>query len=199
MNDNNTIAGPDNFRKEELTIDPVKAQLHAFAYFIPFALGFGIPFFMLWGGSLTTGTFKNVLPAMPWSALIIIGIFLVGVVVHELIHGITWAIFARQGFSSIRYGVLWKHLTPYCHCKEPLLVKHYCIGGLMPAIILGIIPSVMSLVTGHIGLFLFGMFFTLAAGGDFMIIRMLWKEPMDNLVQDHPEKIGCYIYRPKEI
>ena len=67
----------------------------------------------------------------------------------------------------------------------------------MPGIILGIIPSIIAIVTGSLGLFIFGLFFTLAAGGDFMIVNLLRNEPKNNLVQDHPSKIGCYIFRPK--
>ena len=69
----------------------------------------------------------------------------------------------------------------------------------MPGIILGIIPSIIAIVTGSLGLFIFGLFFTLAAGGDFMIVNLLRDEPKNNLVQDHPSKIGCYIFRPKNI
>lgn len=35
-----------------------------------------------------------------------------GIVVHELIHGLTWAYFAKKGFKSIRFGVFWEMLTP---------------------------------------------------------------------------------------
>lgn len=67
----------------------------------------------------------------------------------------------------------------------------------MPGIFLGIIPSVIAIATGSLGFFIFGLFFTLAAGGDFMIVNLLKNEPKNNLVQDHPSKIGCYIFRPK--
>jgi hypothetical protein len=32
-------------------------------------------------------------------------------IMHELIHGITWAKYTKDGFKSIRFGVLWKFLT----------------------------------------------------------------------------------------
>ena len=67
-----------------------------------------------------------------------------GIVVHELIHGLTWAYFAKKGFKSIRFGVFWEMLTPYCHCSEPLTVRQYCIGALMPLVVLGIIPLVLA-------------------------------------------------------
>jgi hypothetical protein len=36
----------------------------------------------------------------------------IGIILHELIHGITWAKYTKDGFKSIRFGVLWKFLTP---------------------------------------------------------------------------------------
>ena len=42
-------------------------------------------------------------------------------------------------------------------------------------------------------LFVFGFFFTFAAGGDFLILWLLRKEKDTYMVQDHPKKIGCII------
>lgn len=121
-----------------------------------------------------------------------------GIVLHELIHGITWAKFAKEGFKSIKFGVLWKMLTPYCHCKEALNVKQYIIGALTPAIVMGIVPSIIAIIIGDFGLLIFGMFFTMAAAGDFLIINLIRKENSSDLVQDHPSEVGCYIYRKIE-
>ena len=86
-------------------------------------------------------------------------------------------------------------VTPYCHCKEPLIVKHYIIGAITPAIILGFLPAVYSILTGNIGFLFFGIFFTMAALGDFMIINLLRKENLNSFVLDHPSEAGCFIYR----
>lgn len=83
-----------------------------------------------------------------------------GVVIHELLHGLTWGYFASNGLKSIKFGVKWKYLTPYCHCKEPLKVKHYKIGGAMPLLVLGIIPSIIGLIIGHGGVLSFGIIFS---------------------------------------
>jgi len=85
--------------------------------------------------------------------------------------------------------------TPYCHCKEPLKVKHYIFGAIAPAIILGIIPSVLAILIGNLKLLIFGIFFTMAAGGDILMINLIRKENMNDLVLDHPSEVGCYIYR----
>lgn len=184
----------NHYSKEERTIDIMKAQLYAILYFIPFALLFGIPYFIFWRSQFTVHYLTNRgLLLLPIILLVVVA----GIVLHELIHGITWSLFAKTGFRSIKFGVMWKALTPYCHCKEPLLVKQYIIGAIMPAVILGFLPSIIGIMTGNFGLFIFGMFFTMAAGGDFMIIHLLSKESMNSMVQDHPDKVGCYIYKPK--
>jgi len=86
-------------------------------------------------------------------------------------------------------------LTPYCHSKEPLKVRHYIFGAITPAIFLGIIPAVIAILTENIGLLIFGIIFTMAASGDFLVINLLRKENRDSLVQDHPSEVGFYIYR----
>ena len=89
---------------------------------------------------------------------------------------------------------MWSFLTPYCHCSEPLLMKPYRIGSILPALVLGIIPSFIAMVTGNLALMIFGFFFTFSAGGDFLILWLIRKEPSNALVLDHPDKIGCVIF-----
>ena len=186
----------ENYKKEKLTIDLVWANKFGILLLIPIGLIFGLPFYLIWKPQLDI---KQYLDSAPQEAglgfLLIFGILIIGIVLHELIHGITWAKFAKKGFKSIKFGVLWKMLTPYCHCKEALNVRQYIIGAITPAIIMGIIPTVIAIVIGNLGLLIFGMFFTMAAGGDFLIINLIRKESSSDLVQDHPSEAGCYIYR----
>jgi Protein of unknown function (DUF3267). len=122
-------------------------------------------------------------------------ILLAGIVVHELIHGITWSFFCEKGWKSIHFGVLWKMLTPYCHCAEPLLKRQYVIGAMMPMVILGLVPSILALFTGSFGMLLFGIIFINAACGDILICWKIRKESPDTLVLDHPSEAGCWVYR----
>lgn len=136
-----------------------------------------------------------------WKIVKDVGLFfivtLVGIVFHELIHGISFAMFTERGFRSIRFGVLWKYLTPYCHCTEPLQIRHYRFGALAPAVILGLIPAVAGLVIGKYTVTFFGIIFIVAAIGDFMVIQLLWKEKPTDYAQDHPSEAGCFVFRKK--
>jgi hypothetical protein len=186
----------DKYTKEELTVNIMKAQMSPLLYFIPFALLFGVPYYLLWIDDTNLDFVKIMGKQFKGYGILILCI---GIIIHELLHGLTWSFFAKSGFKSIKFGIVLKWLTPYCHCKEPLLVKHYIIGALIPGLVLGIIPTAISIFNGNPYLFGYGLIFTLTAGGDFMMINIIMKESKDALVQDHPSKIGCYIYREKDL
>jgi len=126
--------------------------------------------------------------------LLIIPILVCGIILHELIHGITWSLFAKKKFKSISFGVIWKKLTPYCHCDEPLIKKAYLLGSLMPMIVLGIVPILISFFIPSFLLLLFGIIFTCAASGDIMVSWRIRKEKDSVMLQDHPTECG-YIVR----
>ena len=183
----------ENYKLEKLTINLVWANAFAILIIIPVALIYGLPYYLIWHPEINVANFIGGI--VDTNGLLNFGVMIIGIILHELIHGITWAIFAKDGFKSIKFGILWKMLTPYCHCKEPLKVKHYIIGAVMPAIILGQIPAIIAIIIGNLWLLFFGIFFTVAAAGDFLIINLISKENKDDLVQDHPSEAGCYIYR----
>lgn len=186
--------------KEERFIDLYKANIFALLLFIPIILLYVLPFYLIWGRNESPFVFiKNMLEITSLSsALLGVLVVVIGVVVHELIHGITWSCYIKNGFRSIKFGVLMKMLTPYCHCKEPLRVKQYIIGALMPSIILGIIPIIYAWFSGNTNILLFAIFFTASAAGDFMIVQLIWREDMRSLVLDHPSEAGCFIYKKKD-
>lgn len=189
------------YTKELLSINLVKANLYAIFSFLPISIFYILPFFLIQRENISRESIKHSIASLKdsFNPLLVFGtivvVSIIGTIVHELIHGITWAQFTKKGFKSIRFGIIWKYLTPYCHCKEPLLVKHYIFGGITPAILLGLLPGIVAIISGNVPLLLFAIFFTMAAMGDFMIIFLLRKENKNSYVQDHPSEGGCYIYR----
>jgi len=183
----------EKYKKEKMTINVYWANVFGVLLFIPTILIFGLPYIFIWKSKFQL---KDFLPHhFLGSIWIVLLALILGTIVHELLHGITWSKYAKNGFKSIKFGIKWEMLTPYCHCKEPLKVSHYVLGCIMPAIILGFIPAILAIIIGNLGLLIFGIFFTVAAGGDFLVIYNLRKESKDTLVEDHPSEVGFYVYR----
>lgn len=189
-----------NLQREEITVSTVKANLFVILLSIPLALVLGGLFFLVWYDLFTAASLRlwfqvNIKWLNKWLPFFVFVPLIAGIILHELIHGITWALYATRGFRSIRFGVTWKMLTPYCHCKEPLRMHAYRLGVIMPGIILGLLPLLYAFITGNMGVFAFGFVFTVAAGGDFLMLWLLRKENRETWVADHKEKIGCVVYR----
>jgi len=182
---NNLMENPEN-HIEEYTMGIGKANLFAFFLIIPITAVFLIPYLLIWD-------FNDVEIGRRQLMNFFFLVLVVGIVVHELLHGVGWALYAKKGFQSIRFGVNWKFLTPYCHCKEPLRVKHYVVGGALPLVVMGIIPSLTAIIIGNGFLLCFGIFFSWAAGGDIISLFMLRKINRETFVYDHPDKLGFYI------
>lgn len=130
---------------------------------------------------------------MTWGFLLFFVIVIAGVLVHELIHGVTWAIFGRKPWSSIKFGFQTRTLTPYCHINEPIEVNAYRIGAFMPGLVVGILPYVYSLTTGDPNWFWFSLIHTSAAGGDWLVLWLIRNVKKGSLVEDHPSQAGCYV------
>ena len=60
-------------------------------------------------------------------------------------------------------------LTPYCNCTEPLGKYQYLMRALMPLMLLGIMPSIIGIISGNYGILCFGMAGIIFGGGDMAI------------------------------
>lgn len=187
--------------KREVTMTAGEANLYSLVFLVPLLMIIGVPYYYLWPEQFYKDSIRTYLDAREMMSFmdIMVGLLIIfgGVIIHELLHGLAWSFYTKNGWKSISFGIVWKYLTPYCHCSEPLLLRPYRIGSALPAVILGFIPSIIAMATGNIWLMLFGFFFTFAAGGDFLILWLLRNERHTNKVQDHPDKIGCILIEDK--
>lgn len=188
----------ENSNHKELRIINLKeANAKAICFLLIIFVVYAVPYTLIWYNSFSKEFFKASIIWMDyypiWSTpLIFILVPLLGIVVHELIHGVFWAIFAKRGWKSIKFGYLKETATPYCHCNEPLLVWQYSIGTIMPFVALGLLPAIWACATGNVLLFVFAVIFSATAVGDFMILDMVRKEKSNTYVQDHPSEAGYY-------
>ncbi|MEZ4592696.1 MAG: DUF3267 domain-containing protein [Chloroflexota bacterium] len=153
---------------------------------LPFIIAFGV----LWQWQAALLGFGHFFGTIGLFWLAVLG----GIVAHELLHGLTWMVAGRKSLRTMTYGVQWKTLTPYAHSSEPLPAWAYRLGVLMPALVLGFAPMLAGLAIANGWLFFFGVIFTIAAGGDFLVLWLLRGVNGRSLVADHPENAGCFVY-----
>jgi len=127
----------------------------------------------------------------------IIFILILGIVMHELLHATTWMILNRKGFRSVSFGFNSYSFTPYTHFRHPMKVWKYAIGGAMPGLLMGLIPLLLSYFLKSAILNFIGFLFLWTAGGDIVSLWMLRKLNVNQLVLDHPDKMGCIVIEPE--
>ncbi|MEM1042844.1 MAG: DUF3267 domain-containing protein [Bacteroidota bacterium] len=173
---------------EDRTASVAAANAYALGFILPVLVllvgGYGL----LWGWSVLGDGF-NALVTPLWRFLLI---FAAGIVVHEALHGIAWRL-AGAPAGTVSFGFQVKTLTPYAHCSAALPAHAYRTGAAAPGVVLGLVPALVGLAFGMGAVFWFGTFFTLAAGGDALILWLLRGVPSGRLVKDHPSKPGCLL------
>lgn len=128
--------------------------------------------------------------------LMFIAILAASVVVHELLHGIGWAVASGKGWQAVRFHA--SAMMPSCACKAALQKNAYLAGVLAPFAVLGVASILFVLAyPGTVSLLTLLVNFT-AAGADLLIALHVLREG-DCLIADHPTQAG-YIafYRPCE-
>jgi hypothetical protein len=118
-----------------------------------------------------------------------IAVILVGMTLHELIHGICMAICAPNRWKAVKFGFNTAALAPFAHCTVPLPPNDYRWCLVMPALVQGCLPALVGWCTGNILWLLHGILFTWAAAGD-LIILYLSRGIHSGMLQDHPDKVG---------
>ena len=179
----------NGYSRVELTVGIVKANVFAIVLLVPlFIIGFGL--FLLNNKSFS-GSFTAT------AMLLLLPVFLALIVIHELIHGVGWAIFAEHGFKDIEFGFMKQYLTPYCTCLVPLTKGQYVFGAMLPCFLLGVVPMIVSILVGSLPLLLLGIIMTDSAAGDIMIVWKILRYRSENkeiVYMDHPTQAGGVIF-----
>ncbi len=126
-------------------------------------------------------------------ALVLILVFLLSTIVHELLHavGFRWA--GGVPFDRIKFGFSWLGLAPFAHCRDPLRAAAYRHAVLLPGLMLGVLPGLLGVALQRPLLVMWATLMLLAAGGDTAVLWAARKVPGNALVLDHPDKVGCQV------
>lgn len=190
------------YKMKEVYIDSKKVQLIGFLFSIPIVLFFVLIFWLKWDEC-----FKHDLKEIKElilfsdnkkinSILIFVipnFIILIGIIIHELIHGVFMAFFSKNNWKSVRFGLMTKHLIPYANCKEFLTSKQMLLVTLSPFFILGFFPFLYSVIFGNLFFFFISFSMTLGAVGDFIYAYLIITKGLNQMILDHESKIGFKI------
>lgn len=177
------------YAEHDLTIGLVYANIMAVVLGVPLAAVLMAAF--LWRNLMLTFLFD----LTDWFLFMLL--FVALVFLHELIHGITWAVFAPSHWRTVEFGFIKEYLTPYCTCGEPLKKYQYIIGALMPTILLGILPALVAVFTGSGLLLALGIMLVFAGGGDMTIVLQLLRHrsaAKEIVYIDHPYAAGVVAF-----
>lgn len=170
------------YQEKDVTITSGKAMVLGALYGLPFVIAFGLwyRFFLIERAYLleVSGIAFYVL---------FIAIIAVSVVIHELLHGIGWAVASGKGWNAVRFNI--NAMMPSCACKAVLGKRAYLAGVLVPFTVLGgcsvlfifIYPGTVSFLTMMVNF--------ISAGADLMIAFQVVKE-RDGFIADHPTEAG---------
>ena len=145
-------------------------------------------YFWRWG--------KEAIPLWESDFKLVIFLLVVSIPVHELLHGLAWANYAKKKMKSISFGFNLIELMPYCHCCEALEVKAYKLGVLAPAVVLGGGYFLLALLVPNTEFLLLSAFNIFMATADLLIF---WKAHgiHKGLLIDHPEQPGFVVFTKK--
>ena len=178
------------YQEVDLMVDVVQANGMAVVVMLPFLVAAAVLFFAL----NPVGELH-----IPFSKMALwLLAFLMLMVLHEAIHGLTWGLMAPHGFKAIAFGVIWQMLTPYCTCTDGIKRWQYLLGGLMPTLILGFGLAGLATVQGSLWLFPLAEVMILGGGGDFLIMFKMLRHPQKSgaVYYDHPYECGLVVFEP---
>lgn len=179
----------EGYTQKNLTIGVVMANILAIIVMLPVMIIPAYIWYLVGNGNYLEFSLLD-------SVLFFVSL-IVFIVIHELIHAITWGIFTKNHWKDIEFGIIWKMLTPYCTCRGALTKMQYVIGGLMPTIILGIGLSLIAIITDNFLMFILAEIMILGGGGDFIIIGKLLMfriKCKDCIYMDHPTECGVVAF-----
>lgn len=177
------------YLKRDLTVRVLQANIMAVIIMLPFAALAVVVY--LFAHPSNSGDFS-----LAMCTVFLIALF-VSIVLHEAIHGLIWGFFAKGRWNAIAFGVIWKMLTPYCTCTEPLTKQQYIVGAAMPTLILGFGLAGIAANIGSCWLFALSELMIFSGGGDFLIILKLLLHRCrgrEVLYYDHPYECGVVAF-----
>ena len=177
------------YERHDFLISVEKANTTGYLIPLPFVVIYILLYFLLGN--------KFVFDDIADHLLLFFLLALVSLFIHEGLHGITHAIFARNHFKDIDFGVIIKKLTPYCTCCSYEKKYQYILAAGMPFIILGVVFGTITLFLNSTLLFFLTTVNFMGTSGDLLVIILVLRnksKKKDVLYYDHPTDVGVVMF-----
>ena len=158
--------------------------------------------FILISGIVTVGMFWNRIDVtfdLIGVALYLLS-FLAFVIVHEVLHGLSFVVFSGQSWKTIRFGLVLKNGLAYCISLVPVTIRRARWSLMMPLYVICIPLYLYGIFTSSFALAILAILFASGSVGD---IYYLWQlrtaNPTYYMMEEEPTKhgyeIGYYLYQ----
>lgn len=195
--DTEEILKKQGYVRKDLTISLAKANFVGILLVLPIMILLCVIFLLVNGFA----PIKDMIESHEvWTgiSLVLAGLSMIPLaVIHELIHGLSWGIGAKNHMKDIEYGFIKEMLTPYCYCRSPLSKGMYLFGSMMPMTILGIVVCVFGIIFASPALMIVGLLQVVGGSGDILVSSMLLRyntKGKDIVLMDHPTDCGLVVF-----
>lgn len=96
--------------------------------------------------------------------------FIVFIIVHELLHGISFVIFGKVKLKELRFGFIWKSGMAYCISTVPVKISAARISLMMPVYAVCIPMYIIGIIINDFGITILAIFFLSGSVADFYYI-----------------------------
>jgi len=125
-----------------------------------------------------------------WQFFLLLAVLLF---IHELLHGVAFALFGRVPFLKIKYGCNIKKVIAYCTCEVPITKNDYFIVAIFPLLVTSIIPAYFALIMARLDAVLFVALAFASSIGDIVMAMEILRLPKGSRVLDCPKDAGFYL------
>lgn len=119
---------------------------------------------------------------------------IVYIVIHEVLHGVSFVLFSKHKWSSIKFGLLLSQGLAYCISIVPVSIRRARSSLMMPLYVVCIPLYVIALVTTNLPMAIFAVILASGSIGD---VYYLWKlrtaTTNQYMIEELPTKSGYQI------
>lgn len=121
-------------------------------------------------------------------------ILLIFVVVHELLHGISFVLFSKNKWNTMKFGVSVKSGVAYCISLVPVRIPRARLSLMMPLYAVCLPVYIYAIITGDFALAILGVFLASGSVGDIYYMWQLRNVPKTlYMYEELPTKTGYEI------